>query len=230
MVEFLRTSLFFGVLVSIFSYWIGTLLKKKLKLAIFNPLLVAIVLTMLLVVLLRVDYESYYAGGQYLSYLMTPVTVCLAIPLYNQLQMLRRNWKAILAGIFAGALTSLLCVLVLALLFHMDHAGYVTLLPRSVTTAIGMPVAEELGGYSTIAAAVIIVTGIFGNIVADGVCRLFRIQEPVAKGVALGTSAHAIGTVRAMEMGETEGAMSSLAICVSGVMTVIGASIFAQFI
>ena len=143
--------------------------------------------------------------------------------------MLKKNWKAILAGVASGVLSSLLSVLVLAKLFGLSHEQYVTLLPKSITTAIGIGVSEELGGIVTVTVAVIIITGILGNILAEAVCKIFKIDEPIAKGLAIGTASHAIGTVKAMEMGEVEGAMSSLAIAVSGLLTVIGASIFAQF-
>ena len=223
------SSAFFGVALSLLSYLLGLWLKKKFRFSFLNPLLISIVVTMAAVVVCRVDYTAYYEGAQYLSYLLTPATVCLAIPLYEQLQQLRRHWKAVLAGILSGVLTSLGCVLALAVLFSLTHETYVTLLPKSITTAIGLGVCEELGGHSSIAAAVIIVTGVLGNIIGGGLCRLLRIQSPVAKGVALGTSAHAVGTARAMEMGEIEGAMSSLSIVVAGLLTVIGASVFAQF-
>ncbi len=124
-------------------------------------------------------------------------------------------------------ITSLVCVLVLALLFHFDHAQYVTLLPKSITTAIGMGISEELGGYVTITVAVIIITGVIGNMLAETVCRIFKIEEPVAKGIAIGASSHAVGTVKAMEIGEIEGAMSSLAIAVAGLLTVVLAPVFA---
>lgn len=127
----------------------------------------------------------------------------------------------------SGVITSLVCVLVLALLFHFDHAQYVTLLPKSITTAIGMGISEELGGYVTITVAVIIITGVLGNMLAETVCRIFKIEEPVAKGIAIGASSHAVGTVKAMEMGEIEGAMSSLAIAVAGLLTVVLAPVFA---
>ncbi len=223
------SSAFFGVALSLLSYLLGLWLKKKFRFSFLNPLLISIVITMAAVVVCRVDYAAYYEGAKYLSYLLTPATVCLAIPLYEQLQQLRRHWKAVLAGILSGVLTSLGCVLALAVLFGLTHGTYVTLLPKSITTAIGLGVCEELGGHSSIAAAVIIVTGVLGNIIGGGLCRLLRIQSPVAKGVALGTSAHAVGTARAMEMGEIEGAMSSLSIVVAGLLTVIGASVFAQF-
>ena len=127
----------------------------------------------------------------------------------------------------SGVITSLVCVLVLALLFHFDHAQYVTLLPKSITTAIGMGISEELGGYVTITVAVIIITGVVGNMLAETVCRIFKIEEPVAKGIAIGASSHAVGTVKAMEIGEIEGAMSSLAIAVAGLLTVVLAPVFA---
>ena len=130
-------------------------------------------------------------------------------------------------GLISGVITSLVCVLVLALLFHFDHAQYVTLLPKSITTAIGMGISEELGGYVTITVAVIIITGVLGNMLAETVCRIFKIEEPVAKGIAIGASSHAVGTVKAMEMGEIEGAMSSLAIAVAGLLTVVLAPVFA---
>lgn len=130
-------------------------------------------------------------------------------------------------GLISGVITSLVCVLVLALLFHFDHAQYVTLLPKSITTAIGMGISEELGGYVTITVAVIIITGVVGNMLAETVCRIFKIEEPVAKGIAIGASSHAVGTVKAMEIGEIEGAMSSLAIAVAGLLTVVLAPVFA---
>ena len=229
MSEMLMTSAFFGVTVSLLTYMLGLWLKKKFKFAFLNPLLIAIVLTLIVVVACHMDYATYYEGAKYLSYLLTPATVCLAIPLYEQLEQLKRHWKAILTGILSGVLTSLGCVLAMAALFGLTHETYVTLLPKSITTAIGMGVSEELGGQVSITAAVIIVTGVFGNVVGELVLKLFRIREPVAKGVALGTSAHAIGTSKAMELGEVEGAMSSLSIAVAGLLTVIGASIFSIF-
>ena len=229
MSDFLSSSLFFGVGLSLTAYVLGLLLKRRFKLALLNPLLIAILCVMGALVLLHVDYDSYNEGAKYLSYLLTPATVCLAVPLYEQLSLLRRNFKAVAAGIAAGTLASLGSVLLLARLFALNHEQYVTLLPKSITTAIGMGVSEELGGIVTITVAVIILTGIFGNVFADFFFKLFRIREPVARGLALGTAAHAIGTAKAMELGPVEGAMSSLAIAVAGLLTVVGASVFAQF-
>ena len=154
--------------------------------------------------------------------------MCLAIPLYEQWQLLKRNFKAVILGISAGVLTSLCTVLILAKLMKMTHREYVTLLPKSITTAIGMGV--SLGGYVTITVAVIVVTGVLGNIFGELICKIFKITEPISKGLALGASSHAIGTAKAIEMGEIEGAMSSLAIAVTGILTVVLASVFANFL
>ena len=228
--DILSNATFFGVMVSILSYELGLFIKKKTQSPICNPLLISIIVTIGVLLLLHIDYKSYNAGAQYLSYLLTPATVCLAIPLYEQLSLLVRNVKAILIGIIAGVLASVGSVFGLCLLFVLGHEYYVTLLPKSITTAIGMGVSEELGGIVTISVSVIIITGVIGNIIAETVCKLFRIADPVAKGIAIGSASHAIGTARALEMGEVEGAMSSLAIAVAGLITVAASSIFANLI
>ena len=230
MSEFFVSSAYFGVVLSIGAFLVGRALQKRFKHPLCNPLLIAIVLVILFLLVFDVDYESYQSSAKYLSYLLTPATVCLAIPLYEQFELLKKNVKAVLAGIVLGVLSSLCCVLVLALLFHLDHASYVTFLPKSITTAIGMGVSEELGGYISITVAVIIISGILGNIFAESACKLFRITEPIARGVAIGSASHAIGTAKAMELGEIEGAMSSLSIVISGLLTVIGAAAFANFL
>ncbi|MEG0292526.1 MAG: LrgB family protein [Anaerovoracaceae bacterium] len=229
MKEILANSVFFGAFVSLAGYQLGIILKKKYGWAILNPLLVAVVMVIGLLVVIGIDYETYNNSAKYLSYFLTPATVCLAIPLYQQLELLKSNWVAIMVGLIAGAIASLGSVLGLAVLFQFSHAEYVTFLPKSITTAIAIGITEELGGMVTIAVASIIITGIFGNIVAEGVCKLFRIKHPIAKGLAIGASSHAVGTAKALEMGEIEGAMSSLAIAVTGLITVVGASVFATF-
>ena len=226
--EFLQDSVFFGVFISVVTYEIGALIKRKWKVAIFNPLLISIALIIVFLILFDVDHDTYDFGAQYLSYFLTPATVALAVPLYEQIEPLKNNWKAIIAGILSGALTSALCVLILSIVMGLDHKQYVTLLPKSITTAIGMGLSEELGGIVTITVAVIVVTGVIGNMFAEQICKLFHITDPVAKGIAIGSSAHAMGTAKAMEMGEIEGAMSSLSIAVSGLLTVVVSLIFAQ--
>lgn len=219
-------SVFFGVFVSLTAYFIGALLKKKFRLGIFNPLLISIIVTIAVLLIFKVDYKTYNEGAKYISYLLTPATVCLAVPLFEQFEQLKKNWKAVFSGIISGMLTSLCCILLFAVVFDFDHQTYVTFLPKSITTAIGMGVSDELGGYVSVTVAVIIITGVLGNILADFVYKLFRIKDPIAKGVGLGSASHAIGTAKAMELGEVEGAMSSLSIVISGILTVLGANLF----
>ncbi len=230
MKEFLNQSVFFGVAISVLTYELGVFLKKKLKWPICNPLLISIVAVIVFLAAFDIPYESYNAGAKYLSYLLTPATVCLAIPLYKQLELLKKNLAAVLCGITPGVAGSVLSIFAMSLVFRLEHVHYVSLLPKSITTAIGMGVAEEAGGIVTITIVSIIFTGILGNIVAEGWFKLVGIREPIAKGLALGTAAHAIGTSKALELGEVEGAMSSLSIAVAGLMTVIAVPLMAGLI
>lgn len=226
----LKNSIYFGIMISILAYVIGLVIQKTFKLPIFNPLLISIIIIIAFLLCFNIDYDSYYESAKHLSFLLTPATVCLAIPLYEEFELLQKNMKAIMAGLLSGVMTSLVSILLLSGFFHLSHSQYVTLLPKSITTAIGIGVSEELGGIVTITVTAIIVTGIFGSIISEKVCRLVGIQEPIAKGVAIGSAAHVIGTVKAMEMGEVEGAMSSLSIGVAGLLTVVGASVFTNFL
>ena len=230
MADFAASSAYLGMLLSLGAYLTGLFIKKKTRLAIMNPLLIAIALVILLLSLLDIPYEAYNQSAKLLSSLLTPATICLAVPLYEQLALLKKHRNAILAGILSGVITSLVCVFALCFLFGLDHASYVTLLPKSITTAIGMGVSEKLGGYVSITVAVILITGILGNIIAENVCRIFHITDPIARGIAIGTASHAIGTTKALELGQIEGAMSSLSIVISGVLTVFGASLFAPLL
>ncbi|MCF0150182.1 MAG: LrgB family protein [Firmicutes bacterium] len=225
--SFFEASAYAGIFLTLGSYFIGMQIKKRFKSALFNPLLIGIILTMAFLLVAKVPYETYNSSAKYVSNLLTPATVCLAIPLYEQLEALKKNYKAIFAGILSGVLTSMTSVLGLSFLFGFDHADYVTFLPKSITTAIGMGVSQEYGGHVAITVAVIIITGILGNVMAETVLKLFKITEPVAKGIAIGSSSHAIGTSRAMELGEVEGAMSSLSIAISGILTVLFAMFYA---
>ncbi len=221
-------SMFFGAAISIIGYLAGIYCKKKLS--VLNPLLIAIVFVILVIKIFDIEYETYNSGARYISYLLTPATVCLAVPLYRQFDVLRHHAKEVFISIFAGVIASMGSILLLSYLFGLTHEQYVTLLPKSITTAIGIGVSEELGGIQNITVAVIILTGIVGNIIAERVLRLFRVKEPVAKGLAIGTSSHAIGTAKALEIGETEGAMSSLSVAVAGLITVAAASFFANLL
>ncbi|MBQ2955322.1 MAG: LrgB family protein [Clostridia bacterium] len=229
MKEIIGHAAYFGVAVSLAGYAVGLWIKKKVKKPFANPLLIAILLVMGALVVLGIDYDVYNESAKYLSYLLTPATVCLAIPLYQQLELLKKHWKAVIGGLVAGVASSLVSVLGLSVLFHLTHEQYVSLLPKSITTAIGMGLSEELGGIVTLTVASIILTGVLGAVIGEAVCRLFRIKNRVAVGLAFGASAHAVGTSRALEIGEVEGAMSSLAIAVSGLITVAVASFFVGF-
>lgn len=230
MKEALTQSVFFGVVISLLAYQIGSRIKKKVKLAIANPLLISVILIVAVLLLFGIDYEAYNNGAKYISYFLTPATVSLAIPLYRRLELLKKYPKAIFGGIAAGVLTTMVSILVMSIAFGLTHEQYVTLLPKSITTAIGVGISEKMGGIVTITVVAISITGILGNIVAEALCKLCKIEEPIARGLAIGTASHALGTTKAMELGEIEGAMSSLSIVVAGIMTVIAVSVFANFI
>ena len=227
--ELFAQSSFLGVVLSLLMYFIGLKLKEKLKWSFLNPLLIGIILVIVFLLLCKVDYASYYASAKYLSWLLTPATVALAIPLYQQIELLKKYKSAVFISVLAGCIASMTTILLLSMLFSLDHSMYVTLLPKSVTTAIGMGISEEMGGDTSVTVAAIIITGILGNIITEGVCKIFRITHPIAIGLAFGTCSHAIGTSRAVQIGEIEGAMSSLSIVVAGILTVIGANLFAMF-
>ena len=228
--EMLTQSAYFGASVSLIAYFGGVWLKKKLKSGLVNPLLIAIIVTVIVLVAGRIDYQTYNSGAKYISWLLTPATICLALPLYEQFEVLKKNALAVVCGILSGVIMSIICIFLLSLVLGFSHAEYVTFLPKSITTAIGMGVSEELGGYVTLTVACIVVAGNFGFMVAGKVLDIFGIEEPIAKGLALGNASHAIGTVRALQFGMTEGAMGGLALALAGLMTVALAPIFATLL
>lgn len=226
MAEFISNSSYFGVVITLFIYLISVNIKKKVRHTLFNPMLITIVVTILILLLFDISYESYNSSAKYISYLLTPTTICLALPLYEQLDKLKENFTAIMLGILSGVLTSMGSVLILCKLFELSKIDFVTLLPKSITSAIGMYVSEEFGGYVSITVAVIILTGLIGSIISETIMKVLKIKNRIAKGVAMGTAFHAIGTSKAMEIGEIEGAIASLSIVVAGLMTVLLAGIF----
>ena len=230
MAEFLASSAVWGVALTIGGFALGTLINRKTGKAWCNPLLLGSLFVILLLSCLNVPYPEYKASASPLSYLLLPATVSLAIPLYEKWELLKSNLIAILVGILSGVLTSLGSVTMLALLLQLDAAQAVTLLPKSVTTAIGMDIADTLGGIPSLAGAVIILTGITGNLTAQWLCRVLNITDPLARGIGIGTASHAIGTAKALELGEVEGAMSSLAVALAGVITAFLAPVFANLL
>ena len=227
MQELATESVFFGAVISLLCYEVGLACKKRVKSPLINTLLIAIALVSLFLAVFGIDYATYYDGAKYISYLLTPATVSLAVPLYRQFALLKKERAAIFAGLLSGVISGLTSILLCAKLLRLDYEMYVTLLPKSITTAIGMELSDKMGGIVTITVMAIAITGILGNMMAETILKLFRITEPVAKGLAIGCASHAMGTARAMEIGEVEGAMSSLSIVVTGLLTVIGVSVFA---
>ena len=230
MKEMLTGSVYFGVVLTLICYEIGLVIKRKTKLSLANPLLIASILIIGVLLILDIDYEVYKAAVQPISVLLTPATVCLAIPLYRQLELLKKYPVAILGGITSGVLTTMVSIWLMSLAFGLTHEQYVTLLPKSITTAIGMGISDKMGGIVTITIVSICITGILGNVMAELWLKWMKIEEPIAKGLAIGTASHALGTTKAMEIGEIEGAMSSLSIVVTGILTVIAIQIFAPLI
>ena len=221
----------FGLFLAAGSYQLAMAINKSSAKEICNPLLFATLACGGLLLVTGTDYQVFYDnGGNVLEFFLTPATICLAIPLYKQFELLRKNAGAILAGCAAGVAAHMLgCVLMLAL-FRMEGAEYISLLPKSITTAIGKGLSEELGGFPAITMATIMLTGLFGAVAAPSLLKWFGITEKLSQGLAIGTSSHAAGTSRAVEMGEVQGAASSLAIVVTGLLTVIAAPIFAQLV
>lgn len=221
MKDFLLQSQYFGLVLSIFIYLLAVELKARLKHPLLNPLLLSCIALIALLMLTGLPYDEYQKSASLLSYLLTPATVCLAIPMYKQWKLLKDNVAAVLSSILLGSLGSMGSIWLLGSLLHLAEEHIVTLLPKSITTAIGMGVSEEAGGIVALTVAAIVLTGILGNILAEPLFRLLRIRHPIARGLALGTSAHAVGTAKALELGEIEGAMSSLSIVIAGLVTVI---------
>lgn len=223
-------SIYFGAALTLIAYVAVVSVTKRFKSKLINPLLIAILVVIAMLLLLNIDYVDYYEGAQYVSVLLTPATICLAIPLYQHREKLKLHLSAILIGILVGSISSLIIVLLLSFAFELSREIYLSLLPKSITTAIGVGISQEIGGLPTITIVVILLTGVLGSLIGETIFKLFKIKHPIAQGLALGTSAHAMGTSKALEIGEIQGAMSSLSIAVAGIITVILAPLFALIV
>ena len=220
----------FGILLTLVTFEIGVTISKKFKYSFLNPLLIAIILIVGFLLITGISLESYNVGGDYISVMLSPATVVLAVPLYRQISTLKQFWKPILAGIFAGSLTSLACVIVVSKLVGLSETLMLSLLPKSITIPMGSVVSEQIGGIPSVTIISIVVTGITGAVSAPAVCRFCRIKHKVAQGIAIGTASHALGTTKAMELGEIQGAMSSLSIGIAGLFTAVIAPIIVSWI
>lgn len=214
-------SSYFGVALSVITFGIGVKLNRKLKTPVCNPLIIAIVLTAGVLVIFDIPYESYNVGGEIINMFLAPATACLAVAIYTKRQILREYWLPILAGCSAGSAASMVSVYVMCRLFGLDDSLTVSLIPKSVTTPIAVSIAEPAGGVVPITVVAVIGTGILGGILAPFLIKIFHITDPVAAGLAIGASSHAVGTSKAIEIGEVEGAMSGLAIGICGIITVL---------
>ena len=228
--EFLLESQFFGLFLSLAFFQLARWLNRKAGREVISPLLFATLLCIAVLLVFDIDFEVYNRGAQYLDVLLTPATICLAIPLYRQYELLRRNAVAVLAGSVAGGAAHMAGCLLMLAVFRMEAAEFITLLPKSITTAIGKSLSAELGGYPAITMAAIMITGLFGAAIAPALLRLFRVRDPLAQGLAIGTASHAAGTSTAVQMGEVQGAASSLAIVVTGLLTVVAAPLLAGLV
>ena len=218
--ELLQISIF-PVILTLGAFQLGLLLQKKLRSPIANPILVAVVIILCFMGLTGYENADYQVGAKYISWLMTPATICLAIPMYEHFQTLRKNIPAVLAGIATGAVSCIVMVWIFGMVFHFDRELLVSVLPKSVTTAIGVPLSQMAGGMTGITTAMIILTGIVANVLGVFCCKLFRLTNPIARGVAFGTAGHVIGTAKAGELDPLTGATSSLSLVVAGLLTAV---------
>jgi predicted murein hydrolase (TIGR00659 family) len=226
----LLSTTFFGVTISLLTYFFGMFLRKKFNYAIVNPLLISTILVIVFLLVFDVDYATYNQGAQYLSVFLTPVTICLAVPLYRQLQVLKKNVVAVIVSISCGVVAHACTLLALAKLFDLEKILTLSILSKSVTTPIAVGISHELKGIEAVTIMGVMVAGIMGAVLGPIVCKLFRIKEPVAQGLGIGSASHAVGTSKALEMGEIQGAMSSLAIVVTAILTVIVVPIVARYV
>jgi len=219
--NFLSESVSFGLFISLICYWIATIIYKKTKFFLFAPLLVSCAFVIIAIIILKVPYEKYLRGAEFLYYLMTPCTVALAIPLYRQFSKLKENALAIVLGIVAGILANAIFIFAFCSLFKINTSEYASILPKSITTPIGIALSNQYGGIESLTILMITIAGNMANIFGSIFCKIFKIDDPVAQGVACGSSGHAMGTAKALEMGEVQGAMSGLSIAVCGLLTVV---------
>ncbi|MBQ3584633.1 MAG: LrgB family protein [Lachnospiraceae bacterium] len=216
-----KISVYFSLFMTLSVFYLSVKIKNRYHLSFLNPLLTSILIMIIILKIIKMPAEYYYQNTEILLYLLTPATICLALPLYQNLFLLKKYWKSLLVGIIGGVSTNIFCIYIGAVLFRFSYTEFVTILPKSITSSIGISLAEELGGNITVTIAIIIVTGVIGNALADLMFSKIKVKNNLVKGVTLGTTAHAIGTAKAMEYGKTEGGMASLALVISGIVTVI---------
>ncbi len=230
MTEFFSSSAYFFTALTVIVYALTAACQKKLRLVVFNPILMSALAIIAFLTVQDIPSSVYQEGCRMLSYLMTPATICLAIAFYEQIGRMKKHLIPIVIGVLAGVVCSAGSIYGLSKLFALPDTILFSLLPKSVTTAIGLPLSEELGGIAAITTAAIIISGIIGNILMPILCKWFRLKHPIAQGVAIGTSAHVIGTTRAFELSEMAGAVGSLSLTIAGISTSVALSFLAQYL
>lgn len=220
MKEVLINSGYFGIILTLFTYWLGVKINKKFKYTILNPILIASAFIIIFLLCTDINYSVYKTGTAPISLLLTPSTICLAVPMYKEFNVLKKYRGAVFISVLMGSICAILTVILTSWMFGFNLITTKSLMPKSITTAIALGVSNEIGGIPTITIMAVVLTGIVGAISAERICKIFRITNPVAVGLAHGTSAHAIGTSKALQIGELEGAMSSVAIIIAGLITV----------
>ena len=230
MADFLTGLPLFCLVLTVVTYQIGLWCRNKTGSTLCNPLLISIVLVIGVLLVTGISPEQFQEKTVGFTWLLTPATVCLALPLYRQMKLLKKNLPAILAGIFAGTVTSLVCVLAMCKLMGLDRQLTVSLLPKSITTAMGIVLSQQNGGVQAITSVVIILTGILGSLCGSWICKLLNLKDPVSQGVAFGTAGHVIGTSKANELNPLTGAVSSLSLVVAGLLTALLFPMIASFL
>lgn len=220
---------FFGIVITVISYLIGIKINQVTKNVLFNPLLIAIAIVIVFLVFTEIDYEIYNKGGQYFRFLLTPATVCFAIPLYRQFIILKSHLKAVLISILSGCIACTVSIIVMGKLMNVSQDVILGLMSKSVTLSIALDITNELGGMQSVTCVAVIITGILGGAIATTLGKIYRIKDDVSLGVAVGTASHAVGTARILQHSELAGAMGSLAIVVAGILTVFIAPLISRF-
>ena len=223
--EMLINSAYFGFIITIIIYYLSVQIKNKTKISLLNPLLLTTILIVAILLICNIKYDTYNNGAKYISYFLTPTTVCLAIPLYKKVKILKKNIIAIISGILSGVVANAVVIVILVKIFGMSNEIGASLLPKSITAPIAIGVADELGGLSSITVFAVILSGIIGAVIAPTIFKILKIKDEVSQGLACGTAAHGSGTTTALELGEVQGAISGLAISITGLITTVIAPI-----
>lgn len=212
---------FFGITLSVLAFEIGIIIERRTKFPLANPLLIAVMLCIAFLELTGVSYESYNAGGEVISVFLGPATAVLAISIYSQIARLRKYFLPIFIGALAGSAASIASVLFLCRIFGLNETLTRSLVVKSVSTPFAVAISKNIGGIPSVSVSAVVLTGILGAVFAPLMIRIFRPGNAVASGVAIGTSSHAVGTSKAVTLGEVEGAMSGIALALSGIITVV---------